>query len=59
MVPMSNMPKKKTSLNIEEGTWKEWVIWVTTKYGSGRMVSEETERALKEYMERHDKKVKE
>ena len=47
------MAKKKTSLNVDEETWRQWVIFVTTKHGTGRMVSEETEKALKEYMQHH------
>jgi hypothetical protein len=52
-VNMTDMPKKKTSLNIEEDTWKQWLLFVIQKHGSSRRVSEETARAVKEYMKKH------
>jgi len=48
------MPQKhKTSINIDKQTWNEWNHFVLDKTGSTRKVSEELEKALKEYMERH------
>jgi hypothetical protein len=52
-VKMADMPKKKTSVNMEEDTWKQWLLFVVQKYGSSRRVSEETGRAIKEYMKKH------
>ena len=45
--------KHKTSINIEKQTWNEWNHFVLDKTGSTRKVSEELEKALKEYMEKH------
>jgi hypothetical protein len=50
---MTDMPKKKTSVNIDEDTWKRWLLFVIQKHGTSRRVSEETARALKEYMKEH------
>jgi hypothetical protein len=50
---MGDMPKKKTSVNIDEDIWKHWLLFVIQKHGSSRRVSEETARALKEYMKKH------
>lgn len=47
---MEDMPKKKTSLNIDDQTWKDWLNYVVQKTGSMRKVSDETVTALKEYM---------
>jgi len=47
------MPRKKTSISIDEGLWKKWIIFVVKKTGSTRKISDELENALKEYMERH------
>jgi hypothetical protein len=52
-VNMTDMPKKKTSVNMDEGTWKQWLLFVIQKHGSSRRVSEETTRAIKEYMKKH------
>lgn len=45
--------KAKTSINIDKETWQEWVKYVVNKTGSARKISEETEKALVEYMKRH------
>lgn len=55
---MRHMSKKKISVNIDEQTWKEWLMFVIEKHGSRRRVSEETAKALKEYMQRHAKEKK-
>ena len=47
------MPKKKTSISVDEELWREWLAFVVKKTGSTRKVGEEVEKALKEYMERH------
>jgi metal-responsive CopG/Arc/MetJ family transcriptional regulator len=46
------MPKRKTSIAIDEDLWKEWTKFVIDKTGSARKTSEEIENALKEYMKR-------
>jgi hypothetical protein len=45
--------KKKTSIQVDEKLWTEWLLFVTKKHGTSRKVSEELEAALIEYMERH------
>jgi hypothetical protein len=45
--------KRKTSLNIEETLWKEWLVYVVKKTGSSRKVSDYTVEALIEYMKNH------
>lgn len=52
------MTKRKTSLNIEDETWREWLSFVIKKTGSSRKVSEETANALKEYMKKHTESSK-
>jgi len=44
------MTKKKTSLNIDDQLWKEWVLYVVKKTGSSYKVSEETERLIRKEM---------
>lgn len=44
------MPKQKTSIVIDSELWKEWTLFVVKKTGSTRKLSEELEKALKEYM---------
>jgi metal-responsive CopG/Arc/MetJ family transcriptional regulator len=44
------MPKRKTSISIDEELWKEWTKFVIDKTGSARKLSEEIENALKKYM---------
>jgi hypothetical protein len=46
--------KAKTSINIDKKTWSDWIKFVVNKTGSARKVSDELEKALKEYM-KHNK----
>jgi len=50
---MTSMPKVKTSVNIDDQVWKRWLLFVINKTGTSRKVSEETAKALEEYMEKH------
>ncbi len=45
--------KAKTSINIDKQTWQDWIKYVVNKTGSARKVSEETEKAILEYMKKH------
>ena len=47
------MVKKKTSINIDDRVWKDWMKFVIDKTGSVRKLSEEMENALLEYMKGH------
>jgi len=49
------MAKQKTSINVDPELWKEWTLFVVKKTGSTRKLSEEVEKAIREYMERHKK----
>ena len=47
------MTKKKTSINIDDKIWQDWLIYVVKKTGSSRKVSDFTVEALVEYMKNH------
>jgi hypothetical protein len=47
------MPKKKTSINLDEEFWKKWTLYVHIKTGSSYRTSEVTQEALEEYMKNH------
>jgi len=38
---------------VDDKLWREWTLFVVEKTGSARKLSEEMEKALREYMERH------
>jgi metal-responsive CopG/Arc/MetJ family transcriptional regulator len=44
------MGKKKTSINIDEQLWSEWLVFVIKKYGTSRKVSEALADAIRQYM---------
>jgi len=46
------VPKRKTSIIVDEELWKEWTHFVIDKTGTARKLSEELEKALKEHMEK-------
>jgi hypothetical protein len=50
---MSDMTKKKTSINIDDELWQQWLIYVLKKYGSSHKVSECLAEAIQEYMNNH------
>jgi len=47
------MAKQKTSFMVDDELWKEWTVFVVTRTGSARKLSEELEKALKEYINNH------
>jgi hypothetical protein len=53
------MPKRKTTIHIQDGLWREWVKFVVDRTGSARKASQEIENAMKEYIERHREDSKE
>lgn len=50
---MTDMLKKKTSLTWRKTLGNNGLLFVIQKHGSSRRVSEETARAVKEYMKKH------
>jgi hypothetical protein len=48
-----NMPIVKTSIQIEEDTWKKWLKFTIEKKGSARKASELLAEAIEEYMNNH------
>jgi len=50
---MDEMGKQKTSIMVDSELWKEWILFVVSKTGSARKLSEELEKAIREYMDRH------
>lgn len=47
------MSKRKTSISVDDKLWREWINFVVNKTGSARKISEETENAIREYMQKH------
>lgn len=47
------MNKRKTSIVVDQDTWKEWTFFVIDRTGTSRKLSIELEKALKEYMDKH------
>jgi hypothetical protein len=48
------MSKRKTSIAVDDGLWRKWTKFVVDQTGSARKVSEELEKAIKEYMKEHE-----
>jgi hypothetical protein len=49
----AQMTKKKTSLNVDDKIWRDWLIYVVKSTGSSHKVSDYTVKALEEYMKNH------
>ena len=52
MTEKGNMPRKKTSIYVDEDVWRDFTIFVVTKYGNQKL-SETLEEAISFYMEKH------
>lgn len=52
------MPKRKTSIAVDDKLWREWIKFVVDKTGSARKVSEQLEEAIKEYMQKYKEQNK-
>lgn len=46
------MPKKKTTILVDENLWKEFVTFVLKKHGTSKKTSEEIENAMREYLKK-------
>jgi hypothetical protein len=46
--------KRKTSVNVDQEIWKKWNHFVIDKAGSSRKIIEELEKALLEYIDKHE-----
>ena len=55
IIPMMGQ-KRKTSVNVDQDVWMKWNHFVIDKTGSSRRVSQELEKALLEYIEKHRQK---
>lgn len=44
------MVKKKTSIMIDEDTWKAFIVYAVHRTGSTRKIGEQVEEALKNHM---------
>lgn len=49
------MSKRKTSINVNDKLWTEWMKFVLDETGSSRKISELVEKAITEYMDKHKK----
>jgi len=47
------MSKRKTSISVDDKLWREWINFVVSKTGSARKISEETQNAIQEYMQKY------
>jgi hypothetical protein len=48
------MPKKKTTILVDEDLWKEFVTFVLKKHGTSKKTSEEIENAMREYLKKSE-----
>ena len=46
------MSRRKTSVSVDDKLWREWISFVVDETGSTRKVSEWTENAIKDYMQK-------
>jgi len=49
--------KRKVTISIDDELWRKWITFIVNKTGSLKAVSEYTEKAIREYMEKHHDEV--
>jgi len=49
------MPKRRTTILVDDNMWKRFLSYVVKKHGSAKKASVEVENAVKEYLSRHEK----
>jgi len=49
---VNQVPKKKTTILVDEDLWKEFVTFVLKKHGTSKRTSEEIENAMREYLKK-------
>jgi metal-responsive CopG/Arc/MetJ family transcriptional regulator len=47
------MSRRKTSISVDDKLWREWIDFVVHETGSTRKISEWTEDAIREFMQKH------
>jgi hypothetical protein len=52
---IDSVGKQKTSFVVDQELWKKWILFVVNRRGSARKLSQELEKAMKEYMRNHEK----
>ncbi len=46
------MSRRKTSVSVDDKLWREWINFVVSETGSARKISAETEKAIRDYMQK-------
>jgi metal-responsive CopG/Arc/MetJ family transcriptional regulator len=46
------MSRRKTSVSVDDKLWREWIDFVVHETGSTRKISEWTEDAIRDYMQK-------
>jgi len=58
LVWLYEMPKRRTTIIVDDQLWKRFLSYVVKKHGVAKKVSVEVEVAIKEYLDRHEKELK-
>ncbi|MGA2308219.1 MAG: hypothetical protein ABSG57_01560 [Candidatus Bathyarchaeia archaeon] len=49
------MPKRRTTILVDDELWKRFLTYVVRKHGAAKKASIEVEAAVQEYLDRHEK----
>jgi len=55
VVWLYEMPKRRTTILVEDKLWKRFLSYVVEKHGAAKRASVEVEAAIEEYLDRHEK----
>ncbi len=50
------MPTRRTTIVVDDDLWKRFLSYVVRKHGTAKKASVEVENAVKEYLNRYERK---
>lgn len=53
---MTAVVKKRVTVSLEHTLWKQWLRFCIAKYGNTHHASEELEKAMKDWLKKHNNK---
>lgn len=51
------MTKRRTTVVVDDDLWKRFLSYIVKKHGTAKKASVEVENAVREYLNRHEKKL--
>lgn len=57
LIRLYAMTKRRTTVVVDDDLWKRFLSYIVKKHGTAKKASVEVENAVREYLNRHEKKL--